>query len=431
MNEKYHQIILHVGMHKTGTTSIQNNCYRNRKTLAEHGIIYPSFSYLDQTRSNHSGPITAAVSDKPDRYGEQWRAGLGNNPKALQQAYQDQFRELLDTPKADTLILSGETISAFANDDLKKLRKQLLQHTDHLKVLVYLRNPASAVGSILQQRVRGGGDRDTDDNIIALASISRRRYQRLKKVFGDSLDVLNFHEAVSQPSGLVGSFMEFCGLPAEETLKLEFAAANPRTSMESFKLMLAINKVYPAKSGDEGRQREYNDLRPLSLLPGQPFRMENLDSAKVQREIDAETQWLSKELNLNFPETPAKTEQSELWNTPVLYAVEEAIRALENDHHRIAAADFLLEESAQITPGNPTAGTILAFIAQKIKAVETNPAPLILERLGADYFKNSALAIENYSPELALELMSLAQHLRPGGKTVNKSILKYQKRLPE
>ena len=431
MNEKYRQIILHVGMHKTGTTSIQNNCYRQRKTLAEHGIIYPFFSYLDQKRSNHSGPITAAISHTPDRYGEQWRAGLGNNPKALQQSYQDQFRELLDTPKGDTLILSGETISAFANDDLKKLHKQLLQHTDHLRVLVYVRNPASAVGSILQQRVRGGGDRDTDDNIIALASNSRRRYERLKKVFGDSLEVLNFHEAVSHPSGLVGSFMELCGLPAEETRKLEFAAANTRTSMESFKLMLAINKAYPAKSDDaEGRQRKYNDLRPLSLLPGQPFRMENLDSARVQEKIDSETQWLTKELNLSFPETPA-TEQNELWSTPVLYAVEEAIRALENDHHRIAAADFLLEESVQITPDNPSAGTILAFIAQKIKAVETDPAPLILERLGADYFKNSALAVENYSPELALELMSLAKRLRPEGISVNKSILKYQKGLPE
>lgn len=431
MNEKYRQIILHVGMHKTGTTSIQNNCYRQRETLAEHGIIYPFFSYLDQTRSNHSGPITAAVSSKPDRYGEQWRAGLSNDPRALQQAYQSQFRELLDTPKADTLILSGETISAFADDDLKKLRKRLLKHTDQLKVVVYIRNPASAVASILQQRVRGGGDRDTDDNIIALASISRRRYERLEKVFGDSLEVLNFHEAVNHPSGLVGSFMEFCGLPAEEALNFEFAAANPRTCMESFKLMLAINKVYPAKADDaEGRQREYNDLRPLTLLPGQPFRMENLDSATVQREIESETQWLTKELNLTFPETPV-TEQGELWSTPVLYALEETIRALENDHHRIAAADFLLEESAQISLENPSAGTILAFIGEKIKAVETDPAPLILERLGADYFKNSALAVENYSSELALELMSLAQRLRPDGNTVNKSILKYQKRLPE
>lgn len=431
MNEKYRQIILHVGMHKTGTTSIQNNCYRNRETLAEHGIIYPFFSYLEHTRANHSGPITAAISKKPDRYGEQWRAGLGNNPNALQQAYKEQFKALLDSPQADTLVLSGETISAFADDDLKKLRKRLLQHTDQLRVVVYIRNPASAVGSILQQRVRGGGDRDTDDNIIALASISRRRYQRLKDVFGQSLEVLNFHEAASHPSGLVGDFMEFCGLPTEETQKLEFAAANPRTSMESFKLMLAINKAYPAKSEEgKGRQRDYNDLRPLSHLPGQPFRMEYLDNVRVQQEIDTETQWLTKELKLTFPEL-LKIDQGELWRTPVLYALEEAIRALENNDHRIVAADFLLEESEKITAENLPAATILAFIAQKIKAVKTDPAPLILERIGPDYFKNSAMAVEDYSPELALELMRLAQRLRPEGNTVNRSILKYQERLPE
>lgn len=431
MNEKYRQIILHVGMHKTGSTSIQNNCYRYRETLAEHGIIYPSFSYLDHTRTNHSGPITAAISENPDRYGEQWRAGLGDNPNVLALAYNQQFEALLDSPAADTLILSGETVSAFADDDLKALRDKLLQHTDKLRVTVYIRNPASAVGSILQQRVRDGSVHDTDDNVIALASVSRRRYQRLKDVFGDSLEVLNFHEAASDPSGLVGSFMRFCGLPPEETLKLEFAAANPRMSMECFKLMLGINKACPAKFGDnQDRQRDYNDLRPLSVIPGQPFTVEYVDNIRVQEAIDIETQWLIKELKLTFPETP-QIDQGELWSTASLNATEEAIRGLENDNHRIAAANFLLEEAEQIAPENVSGATILAFIAQKLKAVKTDPAPLILERLGPDYFKNSALAAERYSPALALELMRLAQRLRPEGNTVNKSILKYQKTLRE
>lgn len=35
------QILLHIGTHKTGSTSIQSFCFRNRRTLLQQGLLYP------------------------------------------------------------------------------------------------------------------------------------------------------------------------------------------------------------------------------------------------------------------------------------------------------------------------------------------------------------------------------------------------------
>ncbi len=284
MTKKYRQIILHVGMHKTGTTSIQNNAHRLRDVLLEHDIYYPSFIYNDILKVNHSGPITALVCESPDRYGEQWRTHPGNDIDSLQQDYKAYFSEILENPKAETLVLSGETTSAFEIEHLQALREALSPHTENLRVLAYIRDPLNAVASTLQQRIRGGSDRDRSRHIQNLAGVVRRRYKRLIEIFPDSLEVLNFHEEIAQEAGLAGSFLIHCGLAPEVANTLKFSSANPRMSMEAFKIMAAINHRYPsAPSVPTDRARQYNDLRSLSYLPGQPFRLQNLEDPKVRQ----------------------------------------------------------------------------------------------------------------------------------------------------
>lgn len=441
MITKYRQIILHVGMHKTGTTSIQNNAHRLQEALLENDIYYPSFAYNDIVKANHSGPITALVAESPDRYGVQWRADLGSDIDSIQRHYQSYFREVLENPKAQTLILSGETASAFDIEHLQILRDKLIPHTDDLKVLVYIRDPLNSVASTLQQRTRGGADRDRSHHIQNLAGVARRRYKRLKKVFSESLEVVNFHEEMTAKGGLVGSFLIRCGFPPERVEDLTFSSANPRMSMEAFMIMSAINKRYPAQPRTpdkpstpsepgvkEIRARQDNDLQSLSYLPGQAFRLERLEDQKVRKAIQEETKWLEDHLKITFP-AQRESALGPLWEDSVLLSLEDAILDLKHAEHQVAAADFLQSESQELHESQPYASAIMAFIAQKIHATERDPLPTIVKRLGADYFKNGALQAENYSPELALELMKIAEHLRPDGATIKLSIAKYLKKL--
>ena len=53
------RIVLHIGTHKTATTTIQTFFYRNAARLAEHGVIYP---HLGQATGHHG----LALDSYPD-----------------------------------------------------------------------------------------------------------------------------------------------------------------------------------------------------------------------------------------------------------------------------------------------------------------------------------------------------------------------------
>jgi hypothetical protein len=63
------ELVLHLGLHKTGSTSIQRSCHLNRALLQEHGITYPVIhSGESGFRSNHSIPMYSLFTSQPHRY---------------------------------------------------------------------------------------------------------------------------------------------------------------------------------------------------------------------------------------------------------------------------------------------------------------------------------------------------------------------------
>ena len=48
------RLVLHIGTHKTGTTSLQNHWHANRQALSQVGIVYPDLT----PHSGHHGFLT-------------------------------------------------------------------------------------------------------------------------------------------------------------------------------------------------------------------------------------------------------------------------------------------------------------------------------------------------------------------------------------
>ncbi len=42
------RFVIHIGTHKTGTSSLQTFCVANRRTLLDQGIYYPTNKYASQ-----------------------------------------------------------------------------------------------------------------------------------------------------------------------------------------------------------------------------------------------------------------------------------------------------------------------------------------------------------------------------------------------
>lgn len=120
------KVILHVGTHKTGTTTLQDAFHANRGLLAQHGVIYPALG----KHTGHHGLLTDWIA-LPQAY-------------ALPQGGLAALRALADTHrKSDaTLFLSSEEFSraggAGGHVDMPTLRA-VFDGYDDIRVVCCLR----------------------------------------------------------------------------------------------------------------------------------------------------------------------------------------------------------------------------------------------------------------------------------------------------
>lgn len=425
--QRYRRIILHAGLHKTGTSSIQVNCFRHRELLLQHGIYYPFFSFHGRQITNHSDPMTAALCTSGKLYAMPGRLRIRDDPRAALESFSAHFAEILGEPKADTLLLSGELVCDYTPEDLLAVRERLLQAGDELQVVAFLRSPRSSLESILQQRNRRG----ILENPHTLVGTISQRFGRLQEAFGDILQVHNFHTALEHPSGLVGYFLCNLGLPAASVGELAFEHANERVSLEAYRLLRAINTAYPAAlKAEHGVERHFHDISPLLGLPGQPFHIQATDDPGLCQALVEEAESLERQVGFKFPQFVDGVREPP-WQTPTLMALESAISRLDNKLFRAAAAEALVAEAAGLERDDPGTAAILGFIARRIGAQEDPPVALAMEQLGADYFKFAALQVECECPQMALQLMALARLLRPDGDQINEKIKLYRDRLAE
>ena len=105
-------IYLHLGLHKTATTSFQATCAKNRDELLRQGFHYPLFICGESAIApfdNHSIPLFSLFSSYPERYPVNIRLGI-NNLEETHQLYREQLQAALSSEH--DLILSAEDISS-------------------------------------------------------------------------------------------------------------------------------------------------------------------------------------------------------------------------------------------------------------------------------------------------------------------------------
>ena len=140
---------LHVGMHKTGTTSLQ---------LALHGWDDGRARYARFDDANHSVALYTLFAPKAAMHPALRREGHG--PKGVQ-ALRRLWRAQLDADLAwesRDLILSGEALSRpMAQDPVaENLLARLLDSFDRVEVLAYVRAPGGFILSQYQELLKQG-----------------------------------------------------------------------------------------------------------------------------------------------------------------------------------------------------------------------------------------------------------------------------------
>lgn len=430
----YRRIILHAGLGKTGSTSIQETCFRNRDWLLQQGLHYPVFRNGEKHIFNHSDPITAALEIATESEGMIKRQALERevaaDPHAARNLFLSQLEQILDNPRADTLVLSGEVFSSFTKEEVEQLKVYFSARCEQLLVIAFLRSPISSFESILQQRIQGRFySLDAVETNAGFVHAPLTRFQRLRPVFGDDVNWINYHEAITHPRGVVGSFFDALELSPECYGDIEFRDSNSRSSREAVLLMSEINRRLPPEAAAEhGVERHVQDLGPIATLPGTPFSLANLAEHEVFGKAQEDGQWLEAETGFVFPPWQPRS-AGELWSTETLLLLEEAVLKLHHPKMVAVVADTLEAQAEKLADQAVGKSELLRFVAQRLRRAANRAIDPVLHSIGADYFKFAAMQIESVAPEMAMELSAVALYLRPDGQQIQESFAKYHAKL--
>lgn len=293
------RVKLHVGFHKTGTTSFQGTCFRNRELLNSWQVDYPIFSNSRQNcLVNHSIPIYSLFTSEPENYHINKRFGL--NTQEVNEGYLSELERALSS-SFETLILSGEDISILRENELRRFKDCLAVRCEQIEVIALIRAPYSFAVSSMQQQIKGGS-RTVESFIYRNA---RQSVLNLRAVFGRDVSFLPFENARQHRYGIVGTLLECVGLPGDLIASVRQVRRNQAASNEAVRLISAINASYPLLTAQGlGEGRHQGDIDSLWTLPGVPFQVCLHELSASREKLDHECRWLAANLGLNFVDGP-------------------------------------------------------------------------------------------------------------------------------
>ncbi|HEX9904251.1 MAG TPA: hypothetical protein VGA77_04730 [Propylenella sp.] len=134
------RLFLHIGAHKTGSTSIQTRLSENAESLKEHGFLYP-LGRFERWSFQHSAIVDLVLRAEPE--------GLASLLRGI--------REEAVSAKCHTVILSGENISQLPGGKIAVLRDALLAAGFAPVVVVFFRRYFDHVRSRASERMKGRG----------------------------------------------------------------------------------------------------------------------------------------------------------------------------------------------------------------------------------------------------------------------------------
>lgn len=229
--------IIHIGMHKTGTTSIQQSLHR----FADNRFFYAVLGNV----CNHSLAIYSIFADKPERHHlhKAHKRDETGVARYITEMKSDLERSI-ETAGDRTLIISGEDIGILSAAALKKLQNYFAQHFDVVSIVAYVRTPAAFISSSFQEKVKGGVTNRFD--LTKEYRSFEKSFSKFDSIFGKNNVHLWKFIPETFPHGCVVS--DFCQRLQVELPSKKIVRSNESLSRPLVALLFTYGK-YAAKFG--------------------------------------------------------------------------------------------------------------------------------------------------------------------------------------
>jgi len=239
------KLILHIGRHKTGTSSLQRFLHINRDRLESHGIYYPVSGATPLAHHDIARHLNARAVL---RFSEHER-------EKHTQAFNNLRLEIAN--RTDTVLLSSE---GFQNCKPKLLARAL--DSDAVRVIVYIREQVDYLVSAYQQKVHAtnysGSLEEFSDGFGVDYDTFLRRWE---DAFDRSNMTVRIYSRKSlKDTDIVSDFCQNIGIPDNASLVRPKGDQNPSIGGSLLELKRRINRFLPAKSTDAKLYRAFSEL---------------------------------------------------------------------------------------------------------------------------------------------------------------------------
>jgi hypothetical protein len=241
------RVTLHIGLHKTGTTTFQHTLAYNTKALERHRFRYVS--------AGRDLPEYHTIAPPHHELAIEIRKG---EPSSLERLTWAEAHREIGSTDADRFLLSSEMFALFEEEQLARLARELAPFD--VRVVVVLRNLADRIQSSYREVVKRGETRTFDrflEDTIERSPIGYRHHdllERWSRAFGaDSLEVLCYEEIRED---IVGRLLDACGMgAAAPDLTYERSEnVNPSPGVHSAEILRAAGGILFEGIG-EGAER--------------------------------------------------------------------------------------------------------------------------------------------------------------------------------
>lgn len=255
---KKKELYLHVGMHKTGTTTIQHFLYHNRKALSSNGVLYPSKHTYGFAHHEASNFFSKKKNFLPDFIESRYK-----NRTNWEAAINAQKKEML-LSSLDKHILSSETFMRCNHAMVRDFYNEF-----DVKIIIFLRRQDVWLESTLNQNLKMNMNMETGLEHHTRKKEKNLDYYRLLKLwaehFGsDNLIIVPFQKSLFQDS-LEAQFLQLIGVPWNADFKRQ-KAKNTRLNRDCISYLSDFPEKNRARNPEFHRIVEllqnYSEMKP-------------------------------------------------------------------------------------------------------------------------------------------------------------------------
>lgn len=242
-NRDQKNVFFHIGLHKTGSTTLQAFLHQNKSVLASHGYLYPETGIPDGFHCHHNLAWLFGQKNRAQKKFGTW----------------EKLREEIESINLKNVIITSEDFESNNKNFVENIARELNLYST--KIVVYLRRQDLRLESQYTQSIKTGMYANDILSFYDLKKQQLNYYELLKtweKVFGINNLIIRPLEKKQIPN-ICHDFLEIIGIKQNDkftTIKNH----NVRPGRKTLEVLKLLNKINIDQKDKNKKKKDLRDI---------------------------------------------------------------------------------------------------------------------------------------------------------------------------